>query len=247
MFILDRAPLAFAIFRFWNDPTCRSIAEFLMQPILKLKRAPILWGALLCGLYALLTIIVNARVLVGVDHEITTRLQQIIPRAVDLPSSILSLLGSAEVTVLIFAALVLLARPQVRVKLVALFVLVTLLELQGKTMIDQPGPPWGLLRYVFAFGTPTGKFDTPFSYPSGHAARTSFLVALAITLIAQSRARSLTKRSLIALLIVVETVMLVSRIYIGDHWTSDVIGGTLLGVGLALFSVEQQTTPAPEH
>jgi membrane-associated phospholipid phosphatase len=233
VFILDRAPLAFAIFRFWNDPTGRSIAEFLMQPILKLKRAPILWGALLCGLYALLTIIVNARVLVGVDHEITTRLQQIIPCAVDLPSSILSLLGSAEVTVLIFAALVLLARPQVRVKLVALFVLVTLLELQGKTMIDQPGPPRELLRYVFAFGTPTGEFGTPFSYPSGHAARTSFLVALAITLIAQSRARSLTKRSLIALLIAVEAVMLVSRIYIGDHWTSDVIGGTLLGVSLS--------------
>ncbi len=247
MFTLDREPPVFAIFRFWNDPIRRSIAKFLMQPILKLKRAPLLWGALLCGLYALLTIIVNARVLAGADHEITTRLQQIVPRAADLPSSILSLLGSAEVTVLIFAALVLLARPQVRVRLVALFALVTLLELQGKTMIDQPEPPRELLRYVFAFGTPTGKLNTLFSYPSGHAARTSFLVALAITLIAQSRARPLTKRVTIALLIVAEAAMLISRVYIGDHWTSDVIGGTLLGVGLALFSVERQTTPAPKH
>jgi membrane-associated phospholipid phosphatase len=154
-----------------------------------------------------------------------------------LPSSILSLVGSIEITAPIFAALLLLSRPAVRVRLIILFALVALLELQGKTMIAQPVVPDELLRYVFTFGTPTGGIGTAFSFPSGHSARTSFLIAMGIALVAQSNASPARKRVLIALLLVVAAAMLVSRVYIGDHWMTDVIGGALIGVGLALFAV----------
>ncbi len=208
------------------------------------KRALILLPAILCGLYALLALGVNARLLQQFDLQATLLLQSLLPRSLDLPFSIFSLLGSAEVTVPIFALLVLLSQPRVRARLVLLFALLTLLELQGKTMIDQPGPPDALLRYVFTFATPTGRIGTPFAYPSGHAARTTFLIVLAIALILPSRARRVTKQISIALLLALAATMLVSRVYIGDHWTSDVIGGALLGVGLCLLSFLTDSTHA---
>jgi membrane-associated phospholipid phosphatase len=207
-----------------------------MHPSFNLKRAQILYGLILCGLYVLLAVIVSTGLLQHLDLQITLLLQSTLPRSLDLPSSILSLLGSVEITVSVLAILVIISQPAVRLKLVILFLLLGLLEVEGKMMIDQPQPPDELLRYVFAFGTPTGGLSTPFSYPSGHAARTSFLAALAIALIAQSRARPATKRILSVLVLVAAAAMLVSRVYIGDHWTSDVVGGALLGVGLFLLA-----------
>ena len=181
-----------------------------------------------------LAVVVNARLLQMIDLQATIGLQSALPHAFDLPASLLSLAGSAEVTVPIFALLVLLSRPAIRIRLVLLFVLLGLLEVGGKMVITQAPPPFELYRYVFHFGPPTGRISTPFSYPSGHAARTSFLTVLAVALIAQRCARPTTRRILTTLVLIAAAVMLVSRVYVGEHWSSDVIGGTLLGAGLCL-------------
>jgi len=205
-----------------------------MKPTQTLKHTPLFWGLILCGLALVLAIIVNARLLQTIDLQATLLMQSALPRSLDLPSSLLSLAGSAEFTVPLFALLVLLSRPELRVKLVILFAFLTLLEVGGKMLINQPEPPDELVRYIFRFGTPTGRISTPFSYPSGHAARTSFLAVLAVALIVQSRARPATRRILTALVLAAAAGMLVSRVYIGDHWLSDVLGGALLGAGLCL-------------
>lgn len=181
-----------------------------------------------------LAIVVNARLLQPIDLQVTLELQSALPHSLDLPASLLSLAGSAEVTVPIFGVLVLLSRPAIRIRLIVLFVVLGLVEVGGKMIINQPSPPDELVRYLFHFGTPTGRIYTPFSYPSGHAARTSFLAVQAVALIAQRSSRASTRRILMTLVLLAAIAMLVSRIYIGDHWSSDVVGGSLLGAGMCL-------------
>lgn len=209
-----------------------------MRNITESKRTSLLWGLILFGLYGLLAVLVHNRVFANIDFSATRLLQRIIPRTADWPSSVLSLLGSAEISVLIFAALVFRSSRGTKVRLVLFFSLVAFLEVQGKTMIHQPGPSDELSRYVFAFGMPTGILSTPFSYPSGHAARMGFLAVLAVALIAPGAGQPLAKRILTAFVLILAAAMLISRVYIGDHWMTDVVGGALIGVGSALFSIE---------
>ena len=70
--------------------------------------------------------------------------------------------------------------------------------------------------------------DTPSSYPSGHATRLTFLAAL-VALLAARRAVTVAAAAFVAL-------TLVARVYIGDHWPTDVIGGAALGLAFALVS-----------
>ncbi|MGB3682028.1 MAG: phosphatase PAP2 family protein [Rubrobacteraceae bacterium] len=66
----------------------------------------------------------------------------------------------------------------------------------------------------------------PYPYPSGHMLRTTILLGVIFVLWKNRAARALILLALIG--------MSLSRVYMGVHWASDVIGGILLGVaGLA--------------
>jgi membrane-associated phospholipid phosphatase len=202
-----------------------------------MKHAWVFGEILLAALFVLLTLGVHNQLLQTFDLETTVLLQRIFPRSVDLPFSLLSLLGSAEITTVILLVLVLfVSRPTLRAKPISLFLLVGLIEWLGKNLVSQPGPPDDLLRYVRLFSMPTAHVVTPFSFPSGHAARVVFLTVIAAVWIAHSNTGTGMKKILLVLLPVGAAAMLVSRISLGEHWASDVIGGTLLGAAAALLS-----------
>ncbi len=190
--------------------------------------------AVLALLFVSLSATVHLRLDAEFDLEVTRWVQQVFPHLVDIPFSLLSIVGSAEVTVVAFALTLLLYPRGVRWPLVALFVLLTAIEFAGKSFIDQPGPSHIFYRFVLPFPIPIVEVPTRYSFPSGHAARSMFLV---IVWDAWVVSRSLTRRvkglSLI-ILVAGELVMLVSRIYVGEHWATDVMGGALLGAALAL-------------
>jgi membrane-associated phospholipid phosphatase len=199
-----------------------------------LKQIWVVSAVVLGTLDLLFALTVHLRVWQTLDWACLAALQAALPRAVDLPFSVLSLLGSAEATGLIMLAFVFRARSAQRLPLLLGFGLATVLELIGKTIINQPTTPNDLLRYVSLFPILSAEVNPGFSFPSGHAMRMTFIVIVLADLTTASRLRRATKGWLYALLIVLEGVMLVSRVYLAEHWLTDVIGGALLGAVGAL-------------
>jgi undecaprenyl-diphosphatase len=105
-------------------------------------------------------------------------------------------------------------------------------------LVHRPRPPAGLVHVV--------RHTGGFSYPSGHVV---FFVWLCILLIVCLALQRLPRPLLAAAWLVAVLVILavcVGRVYDGEHWPSDVIGGLALGLAwtsLAL-SVRRLSDPA---
>ena len=71
-----------------------------------------------------------------------------------------------------------------------------------------------------------------FGYPSGHASIVSGGAAILLILFRKE------KELLFSLILAAEAALVcISRIYVGDHFLFDVVGGILLGVGISLLSI----------
>jgi undecaprenyl-diphosphatase len=93
-----------------------------------------------------------------------------------------------------------------------------------KLLVHRPRPPVAHLETV-----------TSSSFPSGHATTTTaFYLALLIGLAAGARSRALIWLLALATALLILGVA-ASRVYLGVHYPSDVIGGALLGGGWSLL------------
>lgn len=118
------------------------------------------------------------------------------------------------------------------------FALMTAAEIYGKSVVHHPAPPFFLLK------NPTTVFPKyyvweEYSYPSGHAARSVFLGITLYFFIASHTAlfkKSHSKMWISAGIVAYILLIAVSRIYLGHHWTSDVLGGLMIGAGTGLLT-----------
>ena len=191
--------------------------------------------ALAAAYFLALTALVQSHALFGFDYHSTVWLNAHGNRFMDWVMSVITDTATPELSIVLCAALAgfLWWRFgwQPAAGLLAAFVGGTLLEIVLKNYITQPGPHGLINRYVFGEGWI--HISLPYAYPSGHAFRALLLIgAVALWVMPRASAFWWTLAGLAC----------VSRLYLGHHWTTDVLGGAMLAVVL-LMIIATQTKP----
>jgi len=205
---------------------------------MKNRHLPVLlWGAALFIAFIFFSFLVYKNLFIQLDLTTTARFQNRIPELFVTPFSVLSLVGSVEITSVLLLILVVMLKKLRTIFVLLFFGLIHLIELFGKVFVGHPGPPFMFHRYDLGFSFPSSYVQLGSSYPSGHLARTMFILVIVFLLTRRSKKLSKENKNLIYLFTLVFGVaMFASRIYLGEHWLSDVIGGSLLGLALGALS-----------
>jgi undecaprenyl-diphosphatase len=177
-----------------------------------------------------LALLVAAGATRGFDLATTVAFQTVASGPLDLLVNWHTLLGQLAVTLPVAAGLsvVVWRRFGGWAWLAPLAILATgPIELVFKYGLVHPGPPDEFIR---AFMNPLGvRVHAPSSFPSGHLARLTFLAVLLAGLF-PSRASWVAATAFVG-------ISLFARVYIGDHWISDALGGLALGGAVATAAV----------
>lgn len=203
-----------------------------------MKKLMMVLGVILFLAFIGFSYLVAKEIFNQLDFDLTVKIQDKIPRRLDYPFSWFSALGSAEVTgVIWFTVLFLFLFKKFWKAAAAMFLLPLALAIEvfGKVFVHHPAPPFLFYRGVLDIQFPSHFVHDFYSYPSGHETRTAYLI---IVLMAYFYFRKGFFVQLIAqpVLLGILAIMTVSRVYLGEHWSSDVTGGFLIGASFGLLT-----------
>jgi undecaprenyl-diphosphatase len=160
--------------------------------------------------------------LASVDRALLNAVQLPHESWLDLAASVITVFGQSEVvgTIALGVAVVRFRAGRRDWWIPLLLLIVVAAEVVLKLTITQSPPPAELARSVPLL--PFLESPTTFSFPSGHVARVAFLVTAL--------------RWPGGLSTAIVLVMALTRVYLAEHWPSDVLGGWLLGYGIAALA-----------